>query len=61
MLSKCDNRRPGGIRSSRVPPKRDIPLSMPSPAAEPGFNRFQLAGTGEPSFRGFTEVLGLSR
>ena len=61
MLSKCDNQVKGGLWSSGVPPRWDIPISLPSPAADTGFRRFQLAGTGEPSFRGLTEALGLSR
>jgi hypothetical protein len=58
MLPKRDNRAGVRLWSSGVPLRRDIPVSMPSPATDPGFNRFQLAGTGEPSFRGLLRPWG---
>ena len=36
MLSKCDNGTVCRLLSSGVPPRRDIPISMPSPAADHG-------------------------
>ena len=56
MLFKCDIRVNFRLPSNGVPPQWDIPTSLPSPAAGPGYHRFQLAGTGEPRFHGLIEA-----
>jgi hypothetical protein len=50
MLSKCDNPSSIGLWSSGVPLRRDIPVSMPSPATDPGFNRFPAGRDGGTTF-----------